>query len=207
MNPAPPVIHLVDDEPSILVSLSRLLRAGGYAVQTFQSATEFLNQPRTDQPGCVVVDLHMIGPSGLDLQAALAKTEFPLPVIFLTGHADIPSSVHAIKQGADDFLIKPVKREVLFAAIQRALARDAGEREQRERRREVRARLDTLTPREREVLEHVVRGQLNKQIAGDLRTSERTIKAHRANLMAKLQVQSVAGLVRLVQEAGTDGEG
>jgi FixJ family two-component response regulator len=138
----------------------------------------------------------------LDLQEALAKAEHPLPVIFLTGHGDIPTSVHAMREGAEDFLTKPVKKEILFPAIQRALARDAQERAQRARHRELRAIFDALTPREREVLAHVLTGQLNKQIAGDLDASERTIKAHRANLMAKLQVQSVAELVRLAQEAG-----
>jgi len=148
----------------------------------------------------------MPGPSGLDLQNALAKGENPLPIIFLTGQGDIPASVHAIKQGAEDFLTKPVKKEILFAAIERALARDARERAQRVRHCELRARFDTLTPREREVLAHVVSGQLNKQIAGDLDASERTIKAHRANIMAKLQVQSVAELVRMAQEAGGFGK-
>jgi len=138
----------------------------------------------------------------LDLQDALIKGESPLPIIFLTGQGDIPASVHAIKQGAEDFLTKPVKKEILFAAIERALARDGHERGERARHRELRARFETLTPREREVLAHVVSGQLNKEIASDLDASERTIKAHRANIMAKLQVQSVAELVRLAQEAG-----
>jgi FixJ family two-component response regulator len=144
----------------------------------------------------------MPGPSGLDLQSALAKTESPLPVIFLTGHGDIPTSVHAMREGAEDFLTKPVKKEQVLAAIQRALTRDARERQERARRRELRSLFDTLTPREREVLAHVLSGQLNKQIAGDLHAAERTIKAHRANVMAKLQVQSVAELVQLAQEGG-----
>ena len=144
----------------------------------------------------------MPGPSGLDLQSALARSENPLPIVFLTGKGDIPTSVQAMRAGAEDFLTKPVRKEVLFAAIERALARDAQEREQRARRRELRARFDTLTPREREVLAHVLSGQLNKQIAGDLDASERTIKVHRANLMAKLQVQSVAELAHLAHEAG-----
>jgi RNA polymerase sigma factor (sigma-70 family) len=202
VNSAKPIVFVVDDEPSFVTAVTRLLRAGGYAVETFTSATEFLNKLPVDQPGCIIVDLHMPGPSGLDLQDALAKSGNSLPIIFLTGHGDIPTSVYAMRQGAEDFLTKPVKKEILFAAIQRALARDAQEREQRERRRALLARFDRLTPREREVLAHVVRGQLNKQIAGDLDISERTIKAHRANFMAKLRVQSVAELVRLTQEAG-----
>jgi FixJ family two-component response regulator len=200
-------IFIVDDDPSFRSAVSRLLRAGGYAVQSFTSATEFLQSARTEAPGCILLDLHMPGPSGLDLQEALANAEHPLPIIFLTGHGNIPTSVHAMREGAEDFLTKPVKKDVLFPAIERALARDAQERQKRAHRRELRARFDALTPREREVLGHVLTGQLNKQIAGDLDTSERTIKAHRANLMAKLQVQSVAELVRLAHEAGMSGEG
>ena len=144
----------------------------------------------------------MPGLSGLELQEALAKADHPLPLVFLTGHGDIPTSVHAMRRGAEDFLTKPVKKQALFDAVQRALARDARERAQRARQRQLRVRFDALTPREREVLAHVLNGQLNKQVAGDLGTSERTIKAHRANIMAKLQVQSVAELARLAQEAG-----
>jgi FixJ family two-component response regulator len=200
--PPGPTIFVVDDDANFRNAISRLLRAGGYAVQTSNSAAEFLQSARTNGPGCVLLDLQMPGPSGLDLQSALARSENPLPIIFLTGYGDIPTSVYAMRAGADDFLTKPVKKEILFPAIDRALARDAQEREQRARRRELRARFDTLTPREREVLTHVLRGQLNKQIAGGLDASERTIKAHRANLMAKLQVQSVAELLHLAHEAG-----
>jgi FixJ family two-component response regulator len=202
MSAAKPLIRLVDDDRPFLTAVSRLLRAGGYDVEAFTSVTEFLQSARAGSPGCVLVDLYMPGQGGLDLQGALARTENPLPVIFLTGHGDIPTSVRAMREGAEDFLTKPVKKEQLFAAIERALARDTKEREQRVRRREVRARIDALTPREREVLAHVLSGQMNKQIAGDLDASERTIKAHRANLMAKLQVQSVAQLARLAHEAG-----
>jgi len=197
-----PTLFLIDDDPSFLTAISRLLRAGGYRFETFASANEFLKRPCLDQPGCVIVDLQMPGLSGLDLQDAMAKMGNPLPLIFLTGQGDIPSSVHAIKQGAEDFLTKPVRKETLFAAIERALERDSRQREERKRQREKLARFDALTPREREVLEHVVQGRLNKQIAADLGASERTIKAHRANIMAKLQVQSVAELVRFTQEVG-----
>jgi two-component system, LuxR family, response regulator FixJ len=192
----------VDDDGSFRNAMERLLRAGGYAVQTFPSATEFLQSARTDAPGCVLLDLQMPGPSGLDLQSAIVRSDNPLPIVFLTGKGDIPTSVHAMRAGADDFLTKPVKKAVLFPTIERALARDAQDRRQRACRRELRARFDALTPREREVLAHVLSGQLNKQIAGDLDASERTIKAHRANLMAKLQVQSVAELAHLAHEAG-----
>lgn len=196
-------VYVVDDDVSFLTAVTRLLRAGGYEVKAFASAAGFLqNLPPADSPGCVIVDLQMPGLSGLELQDALTKADNPLPLIFLTGHGNIPTSVHAMRQGAEDFLTKPVKKQDLFDAVQRALARDASERERRVRRRELRARFDTLTPREREVLGHVLSGQLNKQIAGDLGTSERTIKAHRANIMAKLAVQSVAELARLAQQAG-----
>jgi FixJ family two-component response regulator len=208
ISPSPrPTVFVVDDDASFRTAISRLVRAAGHETRCYASAVEFLAAPPGAAPGCVLVDLHMPGPSGLDLQHALAKTEHPLPVIFLTGHGDIPISVRAMREGAEDFLTKPVKKEPLLGAIERALARDAQEREQRARRRELRARFDSLTPREREVLAHVLSGQLNKQVAGDLGTSERTIKAHRANLMAKLQVQSVAELAHLAHEAGVSGEG
>jgi len=195
-------IFVVDDDTSFVMAMSRLLRAGGYGVQSFGSATEFLRAARGEEPGCVLLDLQMPGPSGLDLQHVLSKVENPLPIIFLSGQGDIPASVQAMREGAEDFLTKPVKKAVLFSAIERALARGAHEREVRSRRRDLRARFDALTPREREVLAHVLSGQLNKQIAGDLDAAERTIKAHRANLMAKLHVQSVAQLAHLAHEAG-----
>ena len=202
MNAPKAIIHVVDDDASFRNAIARLLRVGGYDVQTYASATEFLQSALTDAPGCVLLDLRMPGPSGLDVQSALARSEHPLPIIFLTGHGDIPTSVRA---GADDFLTKPVKKGILFPAIERALARDAQERGHRAHQRELRARFDSLTPREREVLGHVLSGQLNKQTAVELDASERTIKAHRANLMTKLQVQSVAELAHLAHEAGLVG--
>jgi FixJ family two-component response regulator len=202
MNASAPTIFVVDDDASFLTAVTRLLRAGGYTVKTFPSAEEFVKNPPPDSTGCVIADLHMPGMNGLDLQESLAKTGVPLPVIFLTGHGDIPTSVHAMRKGAEDFLTKPVNREKLFDAVQRALARNTREREAHTKHRETRALYETLTPREREVLTHVVKGRLNKQIAADLGATERTIKAHRANLMAKLCVQSVAELVRLTQFLG-----
>lgn len=204
MTPAPrstppATIHIVDDDASFRTAISRLVRAGGHEVQCYPSAVEFLAATVGATPGCVLVDLHMPGLSGLELQEALAKTEHPLPVIFLTGHGDIPTSVHAMREGAEDFLTKPVKKEPFFAAIERALARDARERAARAGRREWQARYDTLTPREREVMAQVVSGKLNKQIAGDLGTVERTVKAHRAQVMEKMQVASLAELVRAAE--------
>jgi FixJ family two-component response regulator len=202
MSSNQPIIYVVDDDASFLTAVTRLLRAGGHAAKTFASADEFVKNPPPDSPGCIIADLHMPGMNGLDLQDSLSRTGVPLPVIFLTGHGDIPTSVHAMRNGAEDFLTKPVNREKLFDAVQRALARNLREREARTKQRERRALYDTLTPREREVLAHVVQGQLNKQIAADLDTVERTIKAHRAKLMAKLQAQSVAELVRFAQALG-----
>lgn len=202
MTPEKPVIFVVDDDASFLAAIARLLSAGGYQARTFTSAGEFLSNPPPDTPGCMIVDLNMPGPSGLDLQEVLLKKDNPLPLIFLTGQGDIPTSVHAMKKGAEDFLTKPVRKAHLFAAIERALARDQREREQRARRRELSARFDALTPRECEVLAQIVSGQLNKQIAGELDVTERTVKAHRASLMAKLKVQSAPELGRLTQEAG-----
>src|SRR5512137_767647 len=200
--PPPPTVFIVDDATSFRQAIERLVRTGGYAVQTFASATEFLQFARPDAPGCVLLDLDMPGLSGLDLQSALARVENPLPIVFLTGKGSISTTVQAMRAGAEDFLTKPTSKQVLFAAVERALARDAQDRERRARRRELRARFDALTPREREVLGQVLSGHLNKQIAFALGASERTIKMHRANLMAKLQVRSVAELSHVAHELG-----
>jgi FixJ family two-component response regulator len=202
-----PTVFVIDDDASFREAISRLVRGGGYAVQLFSSAWDFMQARRVDGPGCVLLDLRMPGVSGLDLQSALAQSEHPLPIVFLTGQGDIPTSVKAMRAGAEDFLVKPAKKEVLFAAIERALARDKVDRERRTRQREVSARFAALTPRECQVLAHVLKGQLNKEIATDLHASERTIKVHRASLMAKLQVRSVAELVRLAREGGISGAG
>lgn len=201
MSESAPVVHVVDDDASFLTAASRLLRAAGYTVQTFSSAAEFLAQ-LTDTPGCVIADLRMPGLDGLDLQAALAQHANSLPIIFLTGHGDIPTTVRAMRQGAEDFLTKRAPKQGLLEAVKRALARDARRRAERVRLRELRARFDALTPRERDVLRHVVQGQLNKQIAADLNINERTVKLHRTAITTKLQVRSVAELTQLVQAAG-----
>ena len=171
-------------------------------MKTFSSASDFLAQHDTDAPGCVLADLQMPGMNGLDLQSALARTCNPLPILFLTGHGDIPSSVRAMRGGAVDFLEKRAPKENLLDAVRRALARDAREREERARQRELRARFDALSERELEVLSHVVQGRLNKQIASDLGIHERTVKLHRTAITTKLGVQSVAELTRLTLEAG-----
>jgi FixJ family two-component response regulator len=197
-----PIIHVVDDDPSFRTAVTRLLRAANYKVRGYASAAEFLNSDPCADPGCILLDLRMPGVSGLDLQQSLARMEERLPIIFLTGHGDIPASVRAMKAGAVDFLTKPVRREALLRAVENALGVDSMGRTARAVLRELHNRYESLTPREREVLAHVVSGKLNKQIAFDLGAAERTIKAHRAAIMEKLRVQSVAELVRLAQELG-----
>jgi len=193
-------IHVVDDDDSIRTALTRLLRAKGYETRAYRSAGEFLMSERTAAPGCVILDVNMPGPSGLDLHESLTKEENPLPVIFLTGHGDIPMTVRAMKAGAVDFLTKPVRREVLMGAIAVALARDEEQRLAGEQLRAVRECYERLTAREREVFAQVSEGRLNKQIAANLGTSERTIKAHRAQVMEKMRARSVAELVRAADQ-------
>ena len=197
-----PIIYLVDDDPSFLRALSRRLRAANYHVETFGSAEEFLTRRRSDAVGCAVLDLQMPGPGGLELQEALAQAEEPLPVVFLTAHGEISSSVHAMKRGAVDFLTKPVRGDELLDAVQRALARGAVARETRQQKRKWGARYESLTSREREVFALVVRGLLNKQIADVIGARERTVKAHRAQVMQKMGVQSPAELGRAVEWLG-----
>ena len=192
-------IHIIDDDSSIRTALSRLLRAAGYEVRTYASAGEFLIEERGAGPACVVLDVQMPGPSGLDLQKKLGTGDDPLPIIFLTGHGDIPMSVRAMRAGAVDFLTKPVKREALLSAVQAALAADGERRAARDRVQHVRTRFDTLTAREREVFGRVVAGMLNKQIAAELDCSIRTVKIHRARTMEKMQVDSLADLVRTAE--------
>ena len=199
-------VFVVDDDTSFRAAIARLLRAAGHQVKAFSSASEFVDSLPAPGPGCVVADLQMPGLSGLDLQAALAESENPLPVLFLTGHGDIPTSVQAMRLGAEDFLTKRAPREVLLDAVNRALARDARERAERTRAQEARARFGTLTAREREVLAHVLRGQLNKQIAADLGIHERTVKLHRTAITNKVGVQSVAELTQLWIEAFPKGQ-
>ena len=202
MTPEAPIVHLVDNDASFLSAMTRFLRASGYSVERYASAADFLVRRRVGTPGCVVADLQMPGLSGLDLQAALATSADPLPIVFLTAHGDIPTSVRAIKHGAEDFLTKRSPKEELLAAVKRALQRDLRERAEREHRREFRHRLEALSPREREVFALVVQGKLNKEIASELGIHERTVKLHRTAITTKLQVQSVAQLTRLAQEAG-----
>ena len=202
MSDTAPTVFVVDDDASFLTSVARLLRASGFQVKTFSSAADFLTQRPPGARGCVVTDLQMPGMTGIELQAALAESDNPLPILFLTGHGDIPTSVKAMRHGAEDFLTKRAPKEELLAAVQRALARDVQDQAERTRRHNLHSRFGQLTPREREVLTHVLRGQLNKQIAADLGINERSVKRHRTSLMAKLQIQSVAELGQLATEAG-----
>lgn len=195
-------VFIVDDDVSFLRSLARLLRAAGFQVVVHDSAAEFLAELKPDMEGCVVTDLRMPGMDGMALQAALRKAGNALPIVFLTGHGDIPASVQAMRGGAEDFLTKHAPKEDLIAAVNRALARNEQGRTERARLQALRQPFESLTEREREVLRHVLQGKLNKQIADDLGIHERTVKLHRTHITRKLQVHSVAELAHLVQEAG-----
>jgi FixJ family two-component response regulator len=198
-----PVVHLVDDDESSLTAVSRLLRLAGYSVKTFSSAPQLLDQLTFDARGCIIADLQMPEISGLELQDALAAARIEMPIIILSGHGDIPSTVRAMRHGAEDFLTKRAPKAELLAAVKRALDRDARQHADRARQRAIHSRLDALTAREREVLEEVVRGSLNKQIASKLEIHERTVKLHRTSITTKLGVHSVAELTRLTLAAGS----
>ena len=204
-SPLDPTVFVVDDDAAVRKAVSRLLRSAGVAVAVFASPREFLAQYDPATPGCLVLDVAMPGFSGLQLQTALSEKGTSLPIIFLTGHGDVSKSVQAMKGGAFDFLTKPVNAKNLLPAIHAAIEKDAVARQERARLSEICARLNTLTPREREVLEHVVTGKLNKQIASDLGITEATVKMHRAHVMAKMKVQAVADLVRLAELCGIRG--
>jgi FixJ family two-component response regulator len=195
-----PCVHIIDDDASFRRALGRLLQAEGFAVREYTSAGEFLISSPEHHCGCILLDIRMPGPTGLELQDALRQRDVQLPIIFLSGHGDIPTSVRAIKAGALDFLTKPVKRPDLLKAVHAAVEYDASRRAYREQVRACKERYATLTPRERQVLHFVVIGRLNKQIAAELGTSQRTVKAHRSQVMHKMQVQSIAELVRLAEQ-------
>jgi RNA polymerase sigma factor (sigma-70 family) len=197
--PRRPEIHLVDDDAAVRRAITRLLAFEDYEVYAYESAEAFLAAQQPDRHGCVILDIALPGQDGVSLQHVMAERGNHMPVIFLSGHADVPQTVNAMKQGALDFLVKPVDVTVLLAAITRALQKDDRQREQRTQRETTESRLATLTPREREVLMHVMEGRLNKQIAADLGTAEKTVKVHRARGMEKMQVRSVAELVRVVE--------
>jgi FixJ family two-component response regulator len=196
-----PIVHVVDDDDSLRKAVTRLLGAAGYDVRAYASAGDFALASRENKRrGCVLLDVRMPGPSGLDLQEALAREDEPLPVIFLTAHGDVATSVRAMKAGAVDFLTKPINRDVLLSAVRTALARDVWVHTSREQLRDLRARFSKLKPRERKVFDLVIAGRLNKQIAAELGIAERTVKSHRAQVMKKMGATSLAGLVRLADK-------
>jgi FixJ family two-component response regulator len=192
-------VYVVDDDEGVRRALARLLRAVGLRVETFPSAKDFLKHTLPDRPACLVLDVRLPGPSGLELQAALGEEQRALPIIFVTGHGNVPMSVSAMKSGALDFLQKPFNDHELLEAVQRALARSRQARAEKAERASVQRRFDALTPREREVLSLVVTGMLNKQIAARLGAAEKTIKVHRGRVMRKMAAESVAELVRMTQ--------
>jgi FixJ family two-component response regulator len=200
MNLTESTVFIVDDDPSICTALRRLFKSVGLAARSFTSAREFLNQTPGLGPGCLVLDMRLPGLSGLDIQQELAQSGLELPIIFLTAHGSVPLSVKAMKAGAVDFLEKPVEDQLLLDVVFQALERDRQARRARGQRQALRERVATLTPRERQVFEQVVTGKLNKEIASELGTVEKTIKVHRANLMRKLDCRSLAELVRLAKE-------
>jgi len=200
-----PTVFVVDDDEAVRKAVSRLLRSAGIATAVFASPREFLAQYNPATPGCLVLDIAMPDFNGLQLQTALTEKGCILPIIFFTGHGDVSKSVQAMKQGAFDFLSKPVKDKDLITAVRAAIERDTIVRREQAKLSEIRARLNALTSREREVLDHVVSGKLNKQIAGDMGITKATVKMHRAHVMAKMKVQSVAELARLTERCGTRG--
>ena len=202
----PSLVHVVEDDDSTRSAIARLLREIGYEVAEYHTAMEFQGRPRSPRAECALVDVQLPGITGLDLQQALAESQDSTPIVFLTGYGDISMSVQAMKLGAIDFLTKPPDQSALVQAIGRAIAQSSGTQEEEARLNELRTRYATLTPRERQVLSHVVSGQLNKQIAADIGTAERTVKAHRHKVMEKMRANSVADLVRMAHALELFGE-
>ena len=200
-------VFVIDDDESVLKALSRLIRSVGFEVETFSSAGDFLNQRLPDCPSCAVLDVRMPGLSGFDLQEKLKQVGVEIPIIFITGHGDVPMSVRAMKAGAVDFLQKPFNDQELLDAIQRAVSFDQQERRERTEKAEIQDRIDSLTPREKQVLALVVTGLLNKQIGAELGATEKTIKVHRARVMEKMRAASLPDLVRIAEKVGIHGSG
>jgi FixJ family two-component response regulator len=199
-----PTVFVIDDDPSVLKGLARLLRSFGFGAETFASAELFLARKHFDGVGCIVLDVRMPGMSGMDLQDELIRADYSMPIIFITGHGNIPMSVQAMKRGAVDFLPKPFDDEELLEAIKKAIEKDRRAKAERAQVQEICRRLDTLTPREQEIFRYVITGMLNKQIALNLNIAEKTVKIHRGRIMEKLCAGSVADLVRLAETAGIE---
>ena len=206
MKTTDPIVFVVEDDSSMREALTDLISSVGLLVEPLKSAREFLERQRPDVPACLVLDVRLPGLSGLDLQRELARTEAPIPIIFITGHGDIPMTVRAIKEGAVEFLAKPFRDQDLLDAIQHALEIDRAARQERSMVAEVRRRYESLTKREREVMKLVVSGLLNKQIAGELGSSEVTVKMHRGQVMRKMKAQSLVQLVRMSEKIGISSE-
>ena len=202
MNETLPIVFVVDDESAVGVSIERLLHSVGLEARHFTSASEFLRAKRPDAPGCIVLDVRLPDLSGLDLQQELAKANVDLPVIFVTGHADIPMTVRAMKAGAVEFLTKPFREQELLEAVQRAISRHRQTLDRRASMRVLQSRYELLTPREREVFPLVASGLLNKQVAAELNASEKTIKVHRGQLMQKMEAHSLSDLIRMAEQLG-----
>jgi FixJ family two-component response regulator len=200
MNESDAIVFVVDDDLSVRRSTERLIRSAGLEVQSFQSARDFLKHPQPERPACLILDVRMPGLTGMDLQQELTRTGMRIPIIFITAHGDIPMSVRAMKSGATEFLTKPFRSRTLLAAVRMAIEQDRSARKSRSEIEELRSRYERLTPREREVLPLVAAGLLNKQVASELDTTERTIKFHRAHIMQKAHAESVADLVRMVEK-------
>jgi RNA polymerase sigma factor (sigma-70 family) len=202
MREEQPVVYVIDDDVSVREGVADLLKSVGYIVQSFSTARDFMDNKLADAPGCIILDLRLPGPSGLEFQRTLIKANIELPIIFISGHGDIPMSVRAIKEGAIEFLTKPLHEQHLLDAVQAGIDRDRARRQQAKVVVDLHRRLSSLTPREREILALVVSGARNKQIAGQLGLSEMTVKVHRSQIMRKMQAKSLVDLVRMTDRLG-----